>query len=150
MAIVKQVVGTKTAKTVTGLATLASATYIQTDTAYDCSVNQPMDVILELAIATTNVIAGNKQIVVFIRESLDGTSFRSGPTSGTVTTDEPNLRFVGTVPINTSSVTEIGTFSILAALGYIPKSFHTVIKNDCGVALTGGILSTSEISNTVA
>lgn len=152
MATVKQIVGTRTSLAFTGsaLSTLASATYVQNTTSYDCTTNQPLDVIVELDVATTNTPAGNKQVVVFLRESLDGTNFRSGPTSGTTTTREPNLRFLGIIPVTTASTTEIGTFSVAQALGYVPYKFFIVVKNDLGVALTSGTAFTSEISSTVA
>jgi hypothetical protein len=152
MATIKQIVGTRTslAFTSTSLSALASATYVQNTTAYDCTTNQPVDVIVELNVATTNTPAGNKQVVVFLQESLDGTNYRSGPTSGTTTTREPNLLFLGSVPLTTASTTEIGTFSVLQALGYVPNKFFIVVKNDLGVALTSGTAFTSEISSTVA
>lgn len=152
MATIKQIVGSRTSLAFTGsaLSTLASATYVQNTTAYDCTTNQPVDVIVELDVATTNTPAGNKQLVVFLQESLDGTNYRSGPTSGTSTTREPNLLFLGSVPVTTASTTEIGTFSVLQALGYIPQKFFIVVKNDLGVALTSGTAFTSEISSTVA
>lgn len=149
MATIKQIVGTRTSLTVTGLGTLASGTYV-TSATYTANTNQPLDVIVEVDVATTNTPAGNKQVVVFVQESLDGTNFRSGPGSGTTTTDEPNLRFLGTVPMNSVTTTQIGTFSVAAALGYCPHSFKVVIKNDLGVALTSGTAFTSEISSTVA
>lgn len=149
MATVKQIVGTRTSLTVTGLSTLASGTYVASST-YTANTNQPLDVIVEVDIATTNTPAGNKQAVVFVQESLDGTNFRSGPTSGTTTTDEPNLRFLGTVPMNSVTTTQIGTFSVAQALGYCPYAFKIVLKNDLGVALTSGTVYTSEISSTVA
>jgi len=149
MATVKQIVGTRTALTVTGLSTLASATYVQSAD-YNCTTNQPLDVIIEVDVATTNTPSGNKQVVLFLQESLDGTNYRSGPTSGTSTTDEPNLKFVGVIPLASSSVTEIATFSILQVLGYIPAHFKLVLKNDLGVALTTGTVETAEISATVA
>jgi hypothetical protein len=152
MATIKQVVGTRTSLAFTGssLSTLASGTYVQNTTAYDCTTNQPLDVIVELGVATTSTPSGNKQVVVFLQESLDGTNYRSGPTSGTTTTREPNLLFLGTVPVTTASTTEIGTFSVLQALGYIPNKFFIVVKNDLGFALTSGTAFTSEISSTVA
>lgn len=152
MATVKQIVGARTSLAFTGtsLSTLASATYVQNTTAYDCTTNQPIDVVVELDVATTNTPSGNKQVVVFIQESLDGTNYRSGPTSGTTTTREPNLKHLGTVPLTTASTTEIATFSIRAVLGYVPAKFFVVVKNDLGVALTSGTAFTSEISSTVA
>lgn len=143
---VTQVVGTRTSLAFSGLSTLAWGAYVQNTTAYNCSTNSPVDVIVEVDVATTNTPTLNKQVVVFIQESLDGTNYRSGPTSGTTTTREPNLRWLGTVPLTTASTTEIGTFSVAQALGYVPKYFSIVIKNDLGVALTTGTAWTSEIS----
>jgi hypothetical protein len=149
MATVKQIVGTRTSLTVTGLSTLASATYVASN-AYNCTTNQPVDVAIELDLATTNTPSGNKQVLVFLSESLDGTNFRSGPTSGTTTTREPNLLLLGAIPLTTASTTEIATFSVMQALGYVPAQFKIVVKNDLGVALTSGTAFTSEISQTVA
>lgn len=145
---VTQVVGTRTSLAYTGtaLSALASATYVRNTTAYDCSATNPVDVIVEVDVATTNTPSGNKQVVVFIQESLDGTNYRSGPTSGTTATRENNLLWLGTVPLTTASTTEIATFSIARVLGYVPKKFYVVIKNDLGVALTTGTVWTSEIS----
>jgi len=149
MTTITQTVGARTALTVTGLATLASGTYVASN-AYTANTNKPLDVIVEVDSATTNTPAGNMQLVVFLQESLDGTNYRSGPSSGTTTTDEPNLRFVGTVPMKSASVTEVGTFSVAQALGYCPYAFKVVLKNDLGVALTSGAVFTSEISATSA
>ena len=148
MGAVTQTVGARTALTVTGFATLASATYVAS-AVYTANTNKPLDVIVEVSCATTNTPAGNKQVVVFLQESLDGTNFRSGPTSGTATTDESNLRFLGTIPMNSVTTTQRGTFSIAIALGYCPYSFQLVFKDDLGVALTSGTVFTSEISSNV-
>lgn len=148
MATVQQIVGTRTSLTLTGLGTLASATYAASAD-YVAATNDPVDVVVELAVATTNTPAGNKQLLVFIKESLDGTNFRSGPESGTTATDEPDLRLLGTVPMNTATTTHRGTFSVAQALGYVPHTFRVVVKNDLGVALTSGSAFTSEISQTV-
>ena len=149
MASIKQIVGARTSLTVTGLSTLASGTYVSSS-AYTANTNQPLDVIVEVDVATTNTPAGNKQLAVFVQESLDGTNFRSGPGSGTTTTDEPNLRFLGTIPMNSVTTTQIGTFSVAQALGYCPYAFKVILKNDLGVSLTAGTVYTAEISSTVA
>lgn len=152
MATIKQIVGTRTDLAFTGLNSLASATYVRNTTAYDCSTNQPIDVAIEIYITPGNAPTGNKQVLAFIQESLDGTNYRSGPSSGTTATDEPNLKFLGAVPVNTASGVQIATFSLLQALGYVPKKFYVVLKNDAGQALaaSGNSASTSEISSTVA
>lgn len=148
MATVKQIVGARTSLTVTGFATLASGTYA-VSASYDCTTNDPIDVVVEVHVATTNTPTGNRQLVVYLQESLDGTNFRSGPTSGTTTTNEPNLLMLGAIPMNAASTTQIATYSIMQALGYVPHTFRIVVKNDLGVALTGGNAFTAEISETI-
>lgn len=139
-----QTVGTRTSLTATGLSTLASATYVASSN-YTANTNKPSDVVIEAALATTNTPAGNRQALVFLQESLDGTNFRSGPTSGTTTTDEPDLLLLGSVPMNSSTTTHRATFSVAQTLGYVPHTFRVVVKNDLGVALTSGALFTSEL-----
>ena len=63
MSTVKQVAGTRTALTVTGLSTLASATYVASNV-YDNTANQPLDLIVELTVATTNTPARMRMITV--------------------------------------------------------------------------------------
>jgi PPE-repeat protein len=145
MGAVNPIVGARTSLNATGLATLASATYVASD-AYDCQATDPADVLLEVALATTNTPTGNQQALVFVQASLDGTNFESGPTSGTTTTDEPDLSFVGVVPMRTATNTHRKIFSLAAALGYVPADFRVVIRNDLGVALTSGALFTSEVA----
>jgi len=149
MATITQAIGARTSLTVTGLGTLAAGTYVAS-AAYTANTNKPLDVVIEVDAATTNTPSGNKQLLVFVQESLDGTNYRSGPTSGTTTTDEPNLKFLGTLPMATASVTQIGTFSVAQALGYCPYAFKVIVKNDLGVALTSGAVYTSEVSSAVA
>lgn len=149
MGAVTTVQGARTALTSTGFSTLASATYVATS-AYAPATNDPQDVEVEVEAETTNTPAGNKQIVVFIQASLDGTNFQTGPTSGTANTDEPNLTMLGVLPMNSASVTQRKMFSVLAALGFIPQQFKVVLKNDLGVALTSGAVYTAEIINSVA
>lgn len=76
------------------LNSLASATYVAA-TAVDLSAVHPLDIIIELEV-TPGTVSGNKQALVFVQESLDGTNYSTGPTSGTTTTDEPNLYLGGT------------------------------------------------------
>jgi len=151
MATVKQVIGSRTALSISSVATLAAATYVTSEIRTP-NTNQPIDVIVEVMAGTTNAPAGNKQVVVFIQDSLDGTNFRTGPTAGTSTADEADLTYLGTVPVNTSAGTMLhrGLFSIVNACGYVPYAYQVVLKNDLGVALTTATAFTSEISITVA
>jgi hypothetical protein len=148
MSVVKQVVGTRNSLTTTGLGTLASTQYAFSNS-YPANSGQPVDVIVEVDVAVGTTPTGNAQAVVFIQESLDGTVFRSGPTSNTDSTNEPDLKLLGVVPIKSITNVHIGTFSVLQALGYVPYAFKIVVKNDAGVIFTLGTIYTAEISNTV-
>jgi hypothetical protein len=150
MATVKQVVGSPTALTVTGFSTLASATYVAS-AVYNNITNQPLDLMIEVTAATTNTPAGNKQVVVFAKASYDNSNWQSGPVSGTTTTDEPDLTFLGVLPLATASTTERKSFSVASAYGgVLPPYVNIVLKNDLGVVLTSGSVLTAEISATVA
>ena len=147
MATLKATQGSRTALTSTGFSTLASATYVATS-AYNAGTNSSLDIIVEVECASTNAVAGNKQVVVFAQASLDGTNFQSGPTSGTTTTDEVDLTFIGTVPVSTATTTHRKSFSVFTAFGYMPQQFKIILKNDLGVALTSGAVYTAEIVGT--
>ena len=151
MATVKQVVGSRTSLTTTALNSLASATFVSAGTITH-NTNQPLDVLLEVT-ATPGTVSGNKQLVVFAKISLDGTNQTTGPETGTTVTDEPNLYFVGALPLNTNSTTQTKIFSLAAAYGgVLPYASEIVLRNDSGAALnaSGGSVYYSEISATVA
>ena len=149
MGAVTTIQSARTALTVTGFGTLASATYVASS-AYNVNTLKPQDLIIEVEAATTNAVAGNKQIAVFVQASLDGTNFQSGPTSGTTTTDELDLTWIGNLPMNTATTTHRKMFSVGTVLGFVPQQVKVVLKNDLGVALTSGAVYTAEISNSVA
>jgi hypothetical protein len=147
MATIKSAVQTYSALTVTALPTLVSANYCVSNTITH-SANQPLDVLIDVAVATTNVIgaSSNKQVVIFAKGSIDGTNFGSGPESGTTTTDEPNLHYVGSVPVGTQSTTERKIFSLAAAYGgTLPVATKLVFKNDLGATLTTGTVQIAEV-----
>lgn len=151
MATVKQVVGTRTALTTSALNSLASATFVSAGTITH-NTNQPLDVLLEVT-ATPGTVSGNKQLLVYAKASLDGTNQTTGPETGTNVTDEPNLYYVGTLPLNTNSTTQTKVFSLAAAYGgLLPYASEIVVRNDSGAALnaSGGSVYYSEISATVA
>lgn len=133
MASITAVVGTKTALTTSALNSLASATYVSAGT-IDLTAADPLDVLVEVA-ATPGTVSGNRQVVVFAKVSLDGSTWTSGPETGTTATDEPNLKFIGTVPCNTNSTQQVNTLSVVSALGFIPPHLEIVVKNDTGAAL---------------
>ena len=125
--------GSRTTLTTSALNSLASATYVSAGT-IDVSSTDPVDVVVEVE-ATPGTVSGNKQVLVFAQVSFDNTNFSTGPTSGTTTTDEPNLRYVGAVPVQTNSTLQRNAFSVASALGYVPPYFKIIVKNDSGAAL---------------
>lgn len=148
MSTLNPTVGTRTSLTISGLGTLASNTYA-VSSAVTCNANKPVDVVIEVEVATTNTPTGNKQLAVFLKESLDGTNYRSGPESGTTATDEPDLLPLGSIKLNTVTTTHRGSFSVAQQLGFVPHSFKIVVRNDLGVALTSGAAYTTEISGVI-
>lgn len=147
MAVITSIVGARTALTTTALDSLAANTYVSAGT-ISHAASDPLDVLIEVK-ATPGTVSGNKQIVVFAQGSLDGTNFESGPVSGTTTTDEPNLTFIGTVPCNTNATAQTGIFSLAAAFqGTLPLSTKIIVKNDTGAALaaTGHSVYYSEVT----
>lgn len=143
----KQVVGTASALTVTGLSSLAAANYAVS--ASYSNANQQSDLIPELNVTASAATSGNQQAVLFAQASFDGgTTWQGGPTSGSSTTDEQNLTLVGYVPLK-STAPGPKAFSTAAAFGFLPPLVRYVVKNDCGVALSAGTLKVSELSYTV-
>lgn len=130
MAVISAPAGTRTVITTTAANSLASSTYVLLGT-IDVSALDPVDVVFEVE-NTPGVVAGNKQAVIFLKFSFDGTNYTTGPESGVVATDEPNLRFLGALPLNTNSVPQRGGFSVMNALGFVPPFMKLIEKNDSG------------------
>lgn len=116
------------------LGALASATYLGS-AVVDLTAAIPLDVTVEVECTPSAATSGNKQLVVFAQFSLDGTNFSTGPTSGTATTNEPDLYYLGVVPCNDNTLHR-KQFSIES----LPTARYmkVVVKNDMGVALTSG------------
>jgi hypothetical protein len=146
---VKQPVAAAASLTVTGLSSLAAATYV-TSATYNNTTNAPLDVFAELSATPTGTPTGNMQLVLFAQASLDGTTWQTGPGSGTTTTDESDLTFIGTLPLRSVSTAQLKTFSTALAFGGVLPPYHRyVVKNDCGVTLSAGAMRTAEVSATV-
>lgn len=150
MSTVSAVQGTRTALTVTGLATLAAGTFVASS-AYNASTNDPLEVLVEVALATTNTPSDPFKVDVFIQASLDGTNFTSGPTSGTDTTDIADLHYLGSVPMSSATTTHRKVFPVSPLFGgVLPAQFKVVLLNNIGVALTSGTVYTAEVLGNIA
>ncbi len=127
---------------VLNLGTLASGTYIASS-AIDLGASIPLDVTFEVQVTPSAATTGNKQLILFAKLSLDNTSFGSGPESGTVTTNEADLHWIGTLPCNDSSAH--GKMFSLAGLP-VSRYLKLVVKNDMGVALSSGNVYRADIT----
>ena len=117
------------------LNSLASATYVAA-TAVDISSVDATDLMIQVEI-TPGTVSSDKAVYVYLKCSWDGTNYSSGPTSGTTTTDEPNLYLLGAVPCNTNSTLQRNQFTTKAVLGFVPPWFQVVYKNATGASLAG-------------
>lgn len=139
MSAITNVIGSRTPLTVTGLSTLANVTYVASDAldlhAITSGSKAPLDVIFELEV-TPGTVSGNKQAILFAIVSMDGTNYSTGPTSGTTTTDEPNLERLGSLPLATNATQQRRSFSLMRDLGFIPYSIKLVPFNDSGAAFS--------------
>lgn len=138
MSTVKTALGSRTqlSGAAAVLNSLASATYVVVGTVTHASSGKvPLACPVELAI-TPGTVSGNKQAVLFAQVSLDGTVFSTGPTSGTTTTDEPDLLWLGTLLLGTNATLQRKIFDIAAAMpgGILPFATKLIVKNDSGAA----------------
>jgi hypothetical protein len=109
------------------------------------ATNDPLDVLISLSCTTDTTPTGNKQVVVFAQGSIDGTTFGTGPTSGTSMTNESDLHYVGSLPMNDTSAHQ-KVFSLAAAYGgTLPLASKLVFKNDLGVTLTAAEVKIAEV-----
>jgi hypothetical protein len=145
MATIKSDLQTAADLTVTGLTTLASATYCVSN-AIIHSTNEPLDVLVKANVyVTAGAPTGNKQVLIFAKASLDGVNFTTGPESGTQTENEGDLHFVGSIPVATQSNVHSRVFSLASAYGgTLPRQTKLVIKNDCGQTLAAANVQYAE------
>lgn len=126
--------GARTGYTIT-LTSLADQTYVASS-AVDLSASDGIDIVVEVEL-TPGTVAGNRQAIVYVVASLDGTNYSTGPTSGTSATDAGDLHFVGTVPLSTNSTLQRKQFSLKDTLGFVPPWHKLVVRNDSGASLAG-------------
>lgn len=135
MADIKFPIQSRTALTTTALNALGSGNYTSCGT-ITLATNDPLDVLLEVQVVA-GAVSGNRQAVIFAKGSLDGTNFESGPESGTASTSEGTLSYVGTLPTPEAG-THNGIFSLAPAFNTLPHSARIIVKNDSGAAFTSG------------
>lgn len=133
MSTTKLPVGARTALTTTALNSLGSATFVNAGT-INVSASDPHDVLVEV-FGTPGTVSGSKQLLVFLKISLDGTNYSSGPESGTTATDQLNLILLGSIPMLSNATQQSQIFSIRSVLGFLPPHSKVIVKNETGAAL---------------
>lgn len=124
------------------IGTLAAGTYAGSS-AIDLSATLPLDRTFEVTATPGSAPGGNKKLDVFVKLSLDNSNWSTGPESGTTTTNEPDLHFLGSVPLNdTSAHTKMFSLSGVPVARYM----KLVVKNDAGVALSSGEIYAADIT----
>ncbi len=124
------------------MGTLASGTYIA-GSAIDLGAAIPSDVTVQVEVTPSGSTSGNKRIILFAQLSLDNVDYSTGPTSGTTTTDEVDLHWVGGF-----TVFSTGTHRRFFRLLDLPitRYLKFIAKNDMGVALTSGFVYKADIT----
>lgn len=145
MAAFMQAQGPRSAA-VLSLGTLPSATYAASS-AMDLGASIPLDITFEVECTPGSAPTGNKQLILFAKLSLDNISFGSGPESGTSTTNESDLHWIGTLSCNDNSIHR--KFFSLQGLP-ITRYLKVVAKNDTGVTLGSGNIYRADITGTSA
>jgi hypothetical protein len=93
----------------------------------------PHECFIEVVLAASAATSGNKQAVIYVRSSLDGTNFSVAPS----TTDAINSKWIGTVSIPDTTSRRSIAFPVSSQFGgALPQRIEVYIFNDCGVAFT--------------
>lgn len=122
--------GTATALTIT-LNSVSSGALTSASNAIDVAgaTGPVTDVLVELTLGSA-VWAGNKQAIVYVVSSVDGTNFGDAA-------NEDNLIRIGTLNLPSTAAFRSQAFSIAAAYRVLPPQCKIVVKNDAGVAFAG-------------
>lgn len=116
---------------------LASGNYI-TGAAIDLgggTTKVPAAITLQMVATPSAATSGSKQLALFGKWSQDGTTYGSGPESGTSTTNEIDLALLGALPMN-----DTGSHVVTVVVQPRARWFKPIYKNEAGVALTSGEL----------
>lgn len=138
MTAAKGAIGARTALTTTALNSLASSNYVSAGViTFATGGKTPLTDKIEVVV-TPGTVSGNKQLVVFAQQSLDGINFETGPSTGSNAADEANLTYIGAVPCNTNTAQQARIFDLAAAFGgNLPFAARIIIKNETGATLAG-------------
>jgi len=142
--------GTSTSITISA-ASLPSANAYSSTSVTSGTTNNTADYMVLVTVLAPATPAGNKQVVVYGYMSTDGGTTYTGNsatadnitgTTASVTLGSPtNLFFMGTLQLNTGSVTARQQFSIANTFGFVPPIWGIVLYNDAGATLGATVTS---------
>lgn len=124
------------------LGTLAAGAYLASP-AIDLGTAIPLDVTLEAECDPSGLPTGNKRLILFVKLSLDNIQFGTGPESGTDSTNEADLHWIGTLPCNDTNPHR--KFFSLQGLP-VARYLKLVAKNETGVPLASGNIYKAHIT----
>jgi hypothetical protein len=134
--------GTRSGALVT-MSTLASGAYIASS-AIDLGAAIPVDVTFDVVATPGTGQTSATGVYLFAKFSLDNTNYGTGPESGTSTTDEADLHFLGFLPTATNSTAQEKLFSLIGQP--VARYMKLVAKNATGATLGSGFVYRSDIT----
>ena len=109
----------------------ASYTDLTATTAIDFGSAPPHECFIEVSLQASAATSGNKQAVLYITDSVDGTNFSIAPS----TTQAPNARLLGVVSLPDTTAVRSVAFPVSPLFGgALPQKIKVYVQNDCGVA----------------
>lgn len=135
--------GTSTAITITLASLGTSATVGRESTAIDNTTNRFVDALVYVKIKVGDgTIANDKAAYVYAYGSEDGTNYAeniTGSDAAYTQLDPTALRLIGVIPLPAKQVTyKSQPMSVAQAFGgRLPRKWGIVVRNYCGIALTG-------------
>ena len=117
---------------ISGFNSLAGGSYATSD-AVDNASDLFIDVMVEVTVADM-VEAGNKQLVVYAIDSVDGTNFSDSQTG-----NPQAMRLLGVVPMNGTGSWRSAMMSLASAFGgIVPPKWKVVVYNDNSTTALAG------------
>lgn len=99
----------------------------------DFTAAPPHECLVEVSLQASAATTGNQQVVLYVRDSIDGTNFSVAPSAA----DATNARFLGAVRLSDTVARRSAAFPVSPLFaGALPQKVEVYAFIDCGVALT--------------
>ena len=91
----------------------------------------PHECFIEVSLQASSTPSGNKQAVLYVRSSVDGTNFSVAPSS----TDTVNTRMLGVLALPSTTARRSIAMPVSPLFGgALPPKIEIYVLNDCGVS----------------